>query len=128
VTEAAGMAQCRGMRMGYSPVLALLDEAAARGMKRLAVVGVACQVHALRALEAELGLEALYVIGTPCSDNTTTERFHQFLALLTERPAEVTYLEFMPDMHVELRFADGRVRGSRSSRCRSRSCRPTSSR
>src|SRR5688572_29710369 len=45
VTEAAGMAQCRGMRMGYSPVLALLDEAAARGMRRLAVVGVACQVH-----------------------------------------------------------------------------------
>jgi coenzyme F420 hydrogenase subunit beta len=110
VTEAAGMAQCRGMRMGYSPVLALLDEAAARGMRRLAVVGVACQVHALRALEAELGLEALYVIGTPCSDNTTTERFHQFLALLTDRPGEVTYLEFMPDMHVELRFGDGAVR------------------
>lgn len=107
VTEPGGMRACRGMKMGYSPVLALLDEAAARGYRRLAVIGVACQVHALRALEAELGLEALYVIGTPCSDNTTTERFHQFLALLTERPGEVTYLEFMPDMHVELRFADG---------------------
>ena len=107
VTRAADMAQCRGMKMGFSPVLALLDDAAARGYRRLAVIGVPCQVHALRALEQELGLERLYVIGTPCSDNTTTERFHQFLALLTERPGEVTYLEFLADYHVELRFVDG---------------------
>ena len=110
VTEAAGMAACRGMKMGYSPVLALLDEAAARGFRRIALVGVACQVHALRALEPALGLERLYVIGTPCSDNTTTARFHDFLALLSDRPDAVTYLEFMPDMHVELRHADGRTK------------------
>lgn len=107
VTHAEGMVHCRGMKMGYSPVLALLDDAAARGYRRLAVVGVACQVHALRALEPELGLEALYVIGTPCSDNTTTARFHEFLALLTDRPHDVTYLEFLADFRVELRFADG---------------------
>lgn len=107
VTRPEGMAECRGMKMGYSPVLALLDEAAARGLRRLAVIGVACQVHALRALEPELGLERLYVLGTPCSDNTTTERFHQFLGLLTDRPEQVTYLEFLTDYHVELRFADG---------------------
>ena len=107
VTEASAMARCRGMKMGYAPALALLDEAAARGYTRLAVVGVACQVHALRALEPRLGLHALYVIGTPCSDNTHTERFHEFLALLTERPQDVTYLEFMPDFRVELRFRDG---------------------
>ena len=107
ITRAEDMARCRGMKMGYSPVLALLDECAARGYRRLAVVGVACQVHALRALEAELGLEQLYVIGTPCSDNTTTERFHQFLSLLTDRPDEVTYLEFLADFRVELRFSDG---------------------
>jgi coenzyme F420 hydrogenase subunit beta len=107
VTRAEGMAECRGMKMGFSPVLALLEEAAARGFRRLAIVGVPCQVHALRALEAELGLERLYVIGTPCSDNTLTERFHQFLALLTDRPSEVTYLEFLADFHVEIRFADG---------------------
>ncbi|MFN0099351.1 MAG: Coenzyme F420 hydrogenase/dehydrogenase, beta subunit C-terminal domain [Gemmatimonadaceae bacterium] len=109
LTRPEEMAQCRGMKMGYSPVLALLDEAAARGYRRLAVVGVACQVHALRALESELGLERLYVLGTPCSDNTTTERFHQFLGLLTERPETVTYLEFLSDFRVEVRFDDGRV-------------------
>lgn len=106
-TRPEELAECRGMKMGYSPVLALLDEAAARGFTRLAVVGVACQVHALRALEARLGLEALYVLGTPCSDNTTTARFHEFLGLLTDRPERVTYLEFLADFRVELRFEDG---------------------
>ena len=106
VTRAEDMAECRGMKMGFSPVLALLDQVAARGLRRVALIGVACQVHALRALEAELGLE-LTVIGTPCSDNTTTERFHRFLALLTDRPEQVTYLEFLTDFRVELRFADG---------------------
>ncbi len=110
VTRARDMARCRGMRMGYAPLLALLEPARARGYRRLAVVGIPCQVYALRALEAELGFERLYVIGTPCSDNTTTERFHQFLALLSERPEEITYLEFRADYHVEVRYRDGRVR------------------
>ncbi len=108
VTDPAGLAQCRGMRMGYAPLLALLEPARARGWRRLAVLGIPCQVYALRAIEAELGLERLYVIGTPCSDNTTTERFHQFLALLEDDPARITYLEFRADYQVELRYDDGR--------------------
>ncbi len=110
VTEASGMAAARGMRMGYAPLLALLEPARARGITRLAVIGIPCQVYALRALEAELGFEALHVIGTPCSDNTTTARFHEFLALIDDDPRSVTYLEFRADYHVELRYADGRVR------------------
>ena len=110
VTSAAGMAQCRGMRMGYAPLLALLEPARAKGYRRLAVIGIPCQVYALRALEQELGLERLYVIGTPCSDNTTTERFHQFLALLADDPDTISYLEFRADYHVELRFIDGRIK------------------
>ncbi len=110
VTKPEGMAQCRGMRMGYAPLLALLEPARAAGHKRLAIIGIPCQVYALRALEAELGLERLFVVGTPCSDNTTTENFHQFLALLDADPDSITYLEFRADYHVELRFADGRTR------------------
>ena len=110
VTKPAGMAQCRGMRMGYAPLLALLEPARARGHRRLAVIGIPCQVYALRAMERELGFERLYVIGTPCSDNTTTERFHEFLALLADDPDTITYLEFRADYHVELRFTDGRVK------------------
>jgi len=108
VTEASGMAQCRGMRMGYAPLLALLEPARARGFRRLAIVGIPCQVYALRAIEKEMGFERLYVIGTPCSDNTTTANFHRFLELLAADPATITYLEFRADYHVELRFADGR--------------------
>jgi coenzyme F420 hydrogenase subunit beta len=110
VTQPEGMAGVRGMRMGYAPLLALLEPARAAGYTRLAVIGIPCQVYALRALEQSLGLERLYVIGTPCSDNTTTERFHQFLALLTPAPDTVSYLEFRADYHVELRFDDGRRR------------------
>ncbi len=110
VTDPADMAQCRGMRMGYAPLLALLEPAIAKGYRRLALIGIPCQVYALRALEERLGLERLYVIGTPCSDNTTTENFHTFLDLLSDAPETITYLEFRADYHVELRFADGSVR------------------
>jgi len=108
VTDPADMARVRGMRMGYAPLLALLEPARDRGLKRLALIGIPCQVYALRALERELGFDRLYVIGTPCSDNTTTEAFHEFLALLSNRPETISYLEFRADYHVELRFDDGR--------------------
>ena len=110
VTKPEGMAEVRGMRMGYAPLLALLEPALERGYKRIAVIGIPCQVYALRALEKELGFERLYVIGTPCSDNTTTEKFHDFLALLSDAPETITYLEFRADYHVELRFKDGSER------------------
>jgi coenzyme F420 hydrogenase subunit beta len=110
VTKAEGMKACRGMRMGYAPLLALLEPARAAGYKRIAVIGIPCQVFALRSLEEKLGLERLYVIGTPCSDNTTTSAFHEFLELLSDKPDSITYLEFRADYHVELRFDDGRVK------------------
>ena len=110
VTSPEGMAQCRGMRMGYAPLLALLEPARARGFRRLAVIGIPCQIYALRALEATLGFERIYVVGTPCSDNTTTANFHRFLDLLADDPDDITYLEFRADYRVELRFRDGRVR------------------
>ncbi|MEP3917428.1 Coenzyme F420 hydrogenase/dehydrogenase, beta subunit C-terminal domain [Ascidiaceihabitans sp.] len=110
ITDAQNMAQARGMRMGYAPLLALLEEAQALGYSRLCVVGIPCQIYALRALEADLGFERIYVIGTPCSDNTTTENFHSFLALLDEDPETITFLEFRADYKVELRYSDGRVR------------------
>ena len=110
ITSAKEMASCRGMRMGYAPLLELLEPAIAAGHRRLAVIGIPCQIYALRALEKELDLEHLVVIGTPCSDNTTTENFHEFLSLLDTAPETINYLEFMPDFHVELRFESGAQR------------------
>ncbi|RXF17900.1 coenzyme F420 hydrogenase, partial [Enterococcus faecalis] len=46
VTRAEDMAEVRGMRMGYAPLLALLEPARAAGHRRIAVVGIACQIHA----------------------------------------------------------------------------------
>ncbi|MCP2679411.1 Coenzyme F420 hydrogenase/dehydrogenase, beta subunit C-terminal domain [Maricaulaceae bacterium NA33B04] len=108
ITEAGAIEHVRGMRMGYAPLLALIEPVKDRGYKRVAVIGIPCQVFALRAMEDQLNLDKLYVIGTPCSDNTTTERFHEFLALLSDEPDTITYLEFRADYQVELRFEDGR--------------------
>ncbi|MEM8837404.1 MAG: Coenzyme F420 hydrogenase/dehydrogenase, beta subunit C-terminal domain, partial [Pseudomonadota bacterium] len=110
VTDPDALSECRGMRMGFAPLLSLLGPARSAGYKRLAVIGIPCQIHALRALEAELGFERLYVIGTPCSDNTTTENFWTFLNLLSDTPDNITYLEFRADYRVELRFKDGTQR------------------
>jgi coenzyme F420 hydrogenase subunit beta len=109
ISRAEDMASVRGMRMGYAPLLALLEPARDAGHRRIALIGIPCQVHALRALEDELGFERIYVIGTPCADNTTTENFHLFLGLLSDQPETISYLEFRSDYHVELRFDDGRV-------------------
>ena len=110
ITNPKDMEQARGMRMGYAPLLALLDVAKEKSYKRLAVIGIPCQVYALRALERELQLEKLYVIGTPCSDNTTTENFHEFLNLIDTKPDTITYLEFRADYRVEIRYTNGEKR------------------
>ena len=52
VTDPAAMAAVRGMRMGFGPTLALLEPARAAGYRRIAFIGIPCQVYALRALEA----------------------------------------------------------------------------
>ena len=114
VTRAQDMARCRGMRMGYAPLISLVEPALAQGHKRLAVIGIPCQIYALRALQPQLerehGLQALFVIGTPCSDNTSTENFHEFLGRLSPRPQDIAYLEFRADYHVEIRTDQGQQR------------------
>lgn len=107
VTRSLDMAQCRGMKMGYAPIIQYLEQAKDLGYKKVAMVGIPCQVYAARALEQEFGFEKLLIIGSPCSDNTTTDHFHQFLGLLSEKPETISYLEFRADYHVEIRFENG---------------------
>lgn len=107
ITKAVDMAQCRGMRMGYAPVVQYLEKAKQAGYKTVAMIGIPCQVYAARALEQEFGFEKLIIVGSPCSDNTTTEHFHHFLSLLSKEPENITYLEFRADYRVELRFKNG---------------------
>ena len=96
---------------GLCPLLALLEPAIEQGHRRLAVIGIPCQIHALRAPgRPNWGWRRSTSSGRQCSDNTTTENFRHFLGLLTKTPEQVTYLEFRADFRVELRFTDGRTR------------------
>ncbi len=90
-----------------SPNLSVLDLVEQSGMKRLLVIGVGCQIQALRAVEKRLGLEKLYVLGTPCVDNVTREGLQKFLDTTSRSPETVVSYEFMQDFRVHFKHEDG---------------------
>jgi 7-hydroxymethyl chlorophyll a reductase len=63
-------------------------------VKRLLVIGVGCQIQALRAIEPLLGLERLYVLGTNCADNGPRGGLDKFLDAASAEPGRVTHYEF----------------------------------
>jgi 3,8-divinyl protochlorophyllide a 8-vinyl-reductase (ferredoxin) len=90
-----------------SPNLSVLEQVEASGMKRLLVIGVGCQIQALRAVEKQLGLEKLYVLGTPCVDNVTRAGLQKFLDTTSRSPETVVHYEFMQDFRVHFKHSDG---------------------
>ena len=92
-----------------SPNLSVLEQIEQSGLKRLLVIGVGCQIQALRAVEKELGLEKLYVLGTPCVDNVTRDGLQKFLETTSKSPETVVSYEFMQDFRVHFRHEDGSV-------------------
>lgn len=90
-----------------SPNLSVLEQIEKSGMKRLLVIGVGCQIQALRAVEKELGLEKLYVLGTPCVDNVTRAGLQTFLETTSRSPDTVVHYEFMQDFRVHFKHEDG---------------------
>lgn len=90
-----------------SPNLSVLEQIEQSGMKRLLVIGVGCQIQALRAVEKQLGLEKLYVLGTPCTDNVTRAGLQKFLETTSRSPETVVYYEFMQDFRVHFKHEDG---------------------
>jgi 3,8-divinyl protochlorophyllide a 8-vinyl-reductase (ferredoxin) len=90
-----------------SPNLSVLEQIEQSGMKRLLVIGVGCQIQALRAVEKNLGLEKLYVLGTPCVDNVTRAGLQKFLDTTSRSPSTVVYYEFMQDFKVHFKHEDG---------------------
>ncbi|WP_353930721.1 Coenzyme F420 hydrogenase/dehydrogenase, beta subunit C-terminal domain [Okeanomitos corallinicola TIOX110] len=92
-----------------SPNLSVLEEIEKSGMKRLLVIGVGCQIQALRAVEKKLGLEKLYVLGTPCVDNVTRAGLQKFLETTSSSPETVVSYEFMQDFRVHFKHEDGSV-------------------
>ncbi|WP_448268807.1 Coenzyme F420 hydrogenase/dehydrogenase, beta subunit C-terminal domain [Nostoc sp. DSM 114159] len=90
-----------------SPNLSILEQIEKSGMKRLLVIGVGCQIQALRAVEKELGLEKLYVLGTPCVDNVNRAGLQKFLETTSRSPDTVVHYEFMQDFRVHFKHEDG---------------------
>jgi coenzyme F420 hydrogenase subunit beta len=90
-----------------SPNLSVLEQIEQSGMKRLLVIGVGCQIQALRAVEKQLGLEKLYVLGTPCVDNVTRAGLQKFLDTTSRSPETVVHYEFMQDFRVHFKHEDG---------------------
>lgn len=90
-----------------SPNLSILEQVEKSGMKRLLVIGVGCQIQALRAVEKQLGLEKLYVLGTPCVDNVTRAGLQKFLDTTSRSPSTVVSYEFMQDFQVHFKHEDG---------------------
>lgn len=90
-----------------SPNLSVLEQVEKSGMKRLLVIGVGCQIQALRAVEKQLGLEKLYVLGSPCVDNVTRAGLQTFLETTSRSPHTVVHYEFMQDFRVHFKHEDG---------------------
>lgn len=92
-----------------SPNLSVLELVEQSAMKRLLVIGVGCQIQALRAVEKHLGLEKLYVLGTPCVDNVTRAGLQKFLETTSYSPDTVVHYEFMQDFQVHFKHEDGSI-------------------
>jgi 3,8-divinyl protochlorophyllide a 8-vinyl-reductase (ferredoxin) len=92
-----------------SPNLSVLEQIEKSGMKRLLVIGVGCQIQALRAVEKQLGLEKLYVLGTPCVDNVTRAGLQKFLETTSRSPDTVVHYEFMQDFRIHFKHEDGSI-------------------
>jgi len=90
-----------------SPNLSVLEQVEQSDLKRLLVIGVGCQIQALRTVEKQLGLEKLYVLGTPCVDNVTRAGLQKFLETTSRSPETVVHYEFMQDFRVHFKHEDG---------------------
>ncbi|MEN9244794.1 MAG: Coenzyme F420 hydrogenase/dehydrogenase, beta subunit C-terminal domain, partial [Gloeomargarita sp. DG02_5_bins_242] len=106
---AADIFAARVNKPTLSPNLNLLDEIERSGLRRLLVIGVGCQIQALRAVQKHLGLEELYVLGTPCVDNVTRAGLQKFLETTSRSPQTVVHYEFMQDYQVHFKHEDGSV-------------------
>jgi coenzyme F420-reducing hydrogenase beta subunit len=101
----------RGVKPSLAPSLAVLDDVKADPtIKRLLFCGVGCSVQALRAVQADLGLDELYVLGTHCVDNSpsidATKTFLNAAGVDTqaaEAAGDGLAYEFMADFKVHVK-------------------------
>ncbi|KAL7533588.1 hypothetical protein ACHAXR_005331 [Thalassiosira sp. AJA248-18] len=108
----------RGVKPALAPSLRILDELKnSPDIKKLLFCGVGCAVQAFRAIQHELPLEEVYVLGTNCADNSPTpEDAREFLrrSVPDMDGNKILGYEFMQDFRVHVKFDDGRGSSSPS--------------
>jgi len=101
----------RGVKPALAPSLRVLDELKnSPDIKKLLFCGVGCAVQAFRAIQHELSLEEVYVMGTNCADNSPTpEDAREFLrrSVPDVDINKILGYEFMQDFRVHVKYDDG---------------------
>jgi len=102
----------RGVKPALAPSLKVLDEIKNdRTIQKLLFCGVGCAVQAFRAIQVDLNLEEVYVLGTNCADNSPTpEAANNFIEKgLNVKSENVLGYEFMQDFKVHVKTTDSYV-------------------
>jgi len=101
----------RGVKPALAPSLKVLDAIRTDpSIRRLLFCGVGCAVQAFRAIQHELGLEEVYVLGTNCADNSPTPKAaREFIqkGMKIDNSQKVRGYEFMQDFRVHVKIDDG---------------------
>ena len=105
----------RGVKPALAPSLRVLDEIQNDpSIRRLLFCGVGCAVQAFRAIQSDLDLDEVYVIGTNCADNSpTSEAARNFILdgvqIDPDSIDKVQGYEFMQDFQVHVKTSDSYV-------------------
>eukprot|EP00531_Pseudo-nitzschia_arenysensis_P003815 CAMPEP_0116132036 /NCGR_PEP_ID=MMETSP0329-20121206/9333_1 /TAXON_ID=697910 /ORGANISM="Pseudo-nitzschia arenysensis, Strain B593" /LENGTH=510 /DNA_ID=CAMNT_0003626523 /DNA_START=234 /DNA_END=1766 /DNA_ORIENTATION=+ len=103
----------RGVKPALAPSLRVLDEIESDlSIRRLLFCGVGCAVQAFRAVQADLGLEEVYVLGTNCADNSPTpQAARNFIreGVQLDSVDEIQGYEFMQDFKVHVKSKESYV-------------------
>ena len=100
----------RGVKPSLAPSLKVLDEIKQdKSIRRLLFCGVGCAVQAFRAIQDELGMEEVYVLGTNCVDNSPTPKAAENFVragLGLASTQDINGYEFMQDFRVHAKTGD----------------------
>jgi len=99
----------RGVKPSLSPNLRVLDEIQRDDtIQRLLFCGVGCSVQAFRAVQHELNLNEVYILGTNCADNAPTpQAANEFIEKgmgISTQQYKVEGYEFMQDYRVHVKL------------------------
>ena len=104
----------RGVKPALAPSLRVVDEIQKdASIRKLLFCGVGCSVQAFRAIQDDLNLEEVYVLGTNCVDNSPTpEAAQRFLreGVQIDATESVRGYEFMQDFKVHVKTKDGYIK------------------